>query len=400
MKKALAYFFVAISFSCGNKQVIAEIGKTVPDYTFKNILNSNRESISLKELRGKTIILEFWATWCSPCIPAMKKLNSLQSDFKNHLEIITISPENEKRLNKFIKDTNTNLRVVQDTLHHRLFEYRTIPHSIIIDKKGVVRAITNPQNITKEVLNKLIFDDIIDLEIKDDFYKASKLSSKTIASEINTDYSIVLKSFDKEKGFGWMPKRTLEGSVNGIEFYNNTIPQMYQTLFDLVSINRIVFKDGLSFDDFPYEKEYQYNLNIEVSGKHEKNWKNIGINFLNNNLNINARLGIDSLECYALKNIDNTIKKSNFKKTESTFKGPTFIAKKVKLFKLIKYLENYTFMPVIDLTNLKEEYDFELNWKFENPKTLFLELNKYGLKLEKLNKKAVVEVMQVYKKKQ
>lgn len=399
MKKALAYLIVAIFLSCGNKQMVAELGKTVPDYTFKNILNSDKKSISLKELRGKTIILEFWATWCSPCIPAMKKLNSLQVDFKDHLEIITVSPENENRLNKFIKDTSTNLRIVSDTMHHSSFEYRAIPHSIIIDKNGVVRAITNPENITKEVLSKLIFEDTIDLEIKDDFYKASKLSSKVIASEINTDYSIVLKSFDKDKGFGWMPKRSLEGSVNGIEFYNNTIPLMFKELFNLVSINRIVFKDELSFDDFPYTKEHQYNMDIEVSSKYEKNWKSKGIEFLNTNFNFNASLAIDSLECYGLKNVNNTIKRSNFEETKSSSRGPKFSGKKVKIAKLIHYIENFTSIPVIDLTNLKEEYDFELNWKFEEPSTLFSELNKFGLKLEKLDKKAEVEVMQIYRKK-
>ncbi|MEN8886059.1 MAG: TlpA disulfide reductase family protein, partial [Winogradskyella sp.] len=139
-------------FSCKKEFAEAEIGKQAPEYTFTNILNSTSKTITLKDFKGKTVILEFWATWCGPCIPAMKKLDSLQREFKGDLEIITISSEGKERLERFIKTTNTSLRIVSDTTHSNSFKYKVIPHSVILDKDGVVRAITSPENITSSVI--------------------------------------------------------------------------------------------------------------------------------------------------------------------------------------------------------------------------------------------------------
>ena len=79
--------------------------------------------------------------------------------------------------------------------------------------------------------------------------------------------------------------------------------------------------------------------------------------------------------------------------------GPILKTKKIKMSQLTEYLENFKALPVVDITNLDGEYDIELEWQEEDPKTLYSELKKYGLKLEKSDKKLPVEVMEIYKKK-
>jgi len=385
--------------SCKKENEIAEIGKQVPDYTFKNILNSKEEQISTRDLKGKIVILEFWATWCGPCIPAMRKLDSLQTEFKNDLEVITISSENKERLEKFIKSTNTTLKIVSDTSHLSNFKYKVIPHSIIIDKNGIVRAITNPENINKEVINKLISKNEISLDLKDDFYINPELKVKTIKSISNQNYRIELKGYDQKKRGGSKILKDTEGNINGIEMWNSTIPRLYQTLFDIASPSRMIYKDSLNEQDFPYKKEHQYNMTIEVSNKFQKKWRKIGIDFLNENFDVNAKIGIDTLSCYVLKNVDNTIKKSTSNSSEYMFMGTILNAKKIKMSQLAEYLENFTSIPVLDKTNLNGEYDIELEWQAEDPKTLHTELKKYGLKFEKSDKKLPVEIMEIYRKK-
>ena len=209
--------------SCKNENTIAELGKPVPNYKFSNILNSKETEISLSDLKGKTVILEFWATWCGPCIPAMKKLDSLQQDFKEEIEIITVSSENKNRLEKFIKSSNTTLRIVSnDTTHFQNFKYKVIPHSIIIDKDGIVRAITSPENINKVVIENLISNNEINLDFKNDFYIDPNLDVKTIKTIANSDYRIELKSFDQEKRSGAKVLKNPEGNINGIEMRNST----------------------------------------------------------------------------------------------------------------------------------------------------------------------------------
>ena len=55
-------------------------GDKVPKYIFKEILNGDKKPFDIST-QGKPLILEFWATWCAPCIPAMKELELYQNKF-------------------------------------------------------------------------------------------------------------------------------------------------------------------------------------------------------------------------------------------------------------------------------------------------------------------------------
>lgn len=391
--------FIFCLTSCKDEISIAEIGKPAPDYTFSHILNSKESQLSLSDLKGKPVILEFWATWCGPCIPAMKKLDSLHNQFGDQIEIITISSENQKRLEKFIDSSKTSLRIASDTAHIRTFRYQIIPHSILIDKNGIVRAITSPENINKKVIENLLDDKDIALEVKDDFYINPDLKVETIKTIANADYRIELKSYDQEKRGGSRPLKDTEGNINGIEMWNSPIPRLYQTLFNVPSSKRMIFKDGLTEDDFPYEKEHQYNFTIQASDKYKENWRALGVQFLNEHFDVNAKMGVDSLMCYVLKNTGNLLKTSEAESTEFMFMGPVLQSKKIKMSRLADYLENFTSIPVVDQTNLLGEYDINLEWQAEDPKTIHAELKKYGLELIKSEEKLPVDIMEIYKKK-
>ena len=379
MTKLLLFLVLTICIPPSkNENTIAELGKPVPNYTFRNILNSKENEISVRTLKGKIVILEFWATWCGPCIPAMKKMDSLQKEFKEDIEIITISAESTNRLERFIKSSNTYLRIVSDTTHTALFKYKIIPHSIVIDKEGIVRAITSPENIDKNVIENLISNNKMDLELKDDFYIDPNLDVKSIKTVANSDYRIELKSFDQEKRGGSHILKDIEGNINGIEMWNSPIPRLYQTLFNVTSPSRTIYRDGLSEADFPYQKEHQYNMIIEVSNKYQDTWREIGIDFLNESLDVNARMGVETLECYVLKNVDNTITESNSETSDYLFMGSVLKSKKIKMSVLADYLEDFTLTPVLDKTNLKGEYDIHLEWQEEDPKTLHTALKNLG----------------------
>jgi thiol-disulfide isomerase/thioredoxin len=76
-----------------NAQV--KVGQKVPEVDFKSLLNTKQTNVSLSALQGKVILLDFWATWCEPCIKGMPHLEELQQTYKNKLQIITLTSENK-----------------------------------------------------------------------------------------------------------------------------------------------------------------------------------------------------------------------------------------------------------------------------------------------------------------
>ena len=379
---------------------VVELGKPVPNYTFNNIVNSERDQISLKNLKGKAVVLEFWATWCGPCIPAMKKLNKLKEKFGDDLEVITISQEENARLERFIKTTQTSLTVVSDTGHANVFPYKTIPHSVLIDKNGIVRAITSPENITEEVIEDVLADKEIALEVKDDFYVDPTLKVETLKTVNHSDYRIVLKNYNQEKRGGSKRLQDDDGNQKGVEMYNTSIPGMFMNLLKISSPSRVVYRDGLSKDDFSYEKnENMYNMTMEASENYRGQWRKIGADFLNDYFDVNARMTTEDMDCYILEKTENIIEESTSETSEFSFMGPIFKAKKIKIGRLVEYIENFTAIPVTDQTGLEDFYDIELNWQAEDPKTIHRELAKYGLKLKRSSRKLPIKVMEIYKKK-
>ncbi|GLU53415.1 TlpA family protein disulfide reductase [Dyadobacter frigoris] len=79
-----------------------KIGDKLPYFTLDRVINSKQNIIKAEDLRGKIAIIEFWGTWCAPCIPAMTHLDVLQKHFSNDLVVIAVSDDSKERLQKFL----------------------------------------------------------------------------------------------------------------------------------------------------------------------------------------------------------------------------------------------------------------------------------------------------------
>ncbi|PID81622.1 hypothetical protein CSA17_06150 [bacterium DOLJORAL78_65_58] len=116
------------------------VGQTAPDITFQLLDGSTLE---LKDLRGKTVFIDFWATWCGPCKREMPHIETLYQEFKDdpNLYIIGASNEAQATVQRFIKVNNYHFPIaLVDNLERSRFKISGIPAGFVIDPEGIIRA--------------------------------------------------------------------------------------------------------------------------------------------------------------------------------------------------------------------------------------------------------------------
>jgi len=135
------------------------VGNAAPDFT---VQDADRK-VTLHDLRGKVVVLNFWATWCPPCVEEMPSLVKLQSNLKDRVVVLAVSvDEDERSYRAFLKKNNVDLLTVRDPQQksNELYGTFKFPETYIIDRQGVVqRKFIGPVDWTRqdvvEYLNKL-----------------------------------------------------------------------------------------------------------------------------------------------------------------------------------------------------------------------------------------------------
>ena len=105
--------------------------------------------IELSALKGKIVVLDFWATWCPPCRQSIPEMVRLQDKYKDKLEIIGISLDNpsemdDSNLVQFMEKNKMNYRIVRSTQNIMQTYFKKedkvlIPTLFVIDSKGNLR---------------------------------------------------------------------------------------------------------------------------------------------------------------------------------------------------------------------------------------------------------------------
>jgi thiol-disulfide isomerase/thioredoxin len=168
MKKRI--FIIVLALLCQNFCLKAQsntsntglkLGDQVPDITINNIFNYKgpdgkpATSAKISDFKGKLLILDFWATWCSPCVEMLPRMDSLQQEFEGKIQFLPVAYQSRKEVDHFLKkkvtpNQQSNLpRVTGDSLLTSLFPHHTLPHYVWIDQNGTVCQITDMFAINK-----------------------------------------------------------------------------------------------------------------------------------------------------------------------------------------------------------------------------------------------------------
>lgn len=135
------------------------VNEAVGDFPITFVLNSAQPPSTFLEVNDKLVILDFFGTWCAPCIRALPNLKTMQDKFKNEIRILLIAEENVQLLKNFIKkQQGFNLSMVADSggVIRKLFQPPYYPYTLVIGKKGRVLALPSQGQITEEAIRKWI----------------------------------------------------------------------------------------------------------------------------------------------------------------------------------------------------------------------------------------------------
>ncbi|MFA6082769.1 TlpA family protein disulfide reductase [Mucilaginibacter sp.] len=151
-----------------------KVGDQVPDFTI-NVINQKGPSPKLSDFRGKLVILDFWATWCSPCVGMISKMDSLQTKFAGSIQFIPVTSQSEKIVTSFMARYRKNKalkndlpEVAGDQEIRKLFPHFALPHYVWINGDGIVAAITDDRNINAENISNLLSKKHVELSVKTD----------------------------------------------------------------------------------------------------------------------------------------------------------------------------------------------------------------------------------------
>ncbi|RZJ91814.1 MAG: TlpA family protein disulfide reductase [Chryseobacterium sp.] len=153
------------------------IGDKIPDITITKISNYKVDAIEFSQLRGKAVILDFWATYCSACIKEFPKMDEFQKRYAKHLQIFLMNAypkDDENILKDFLIQERVSIKnfvlpiVKSDSLIREIFPIKSMPHYIWIGADGRVKAITRADQVTAPNIERLIAGLTLNLQSKKD----------------------------------------------------------------------------------------------------------------------------------------------------------------------------------------------------------------------------------------
>lgn len=150
-----------ISLSHRKNVKMPEVGQPAPEFTAKEWINL-KASPSLASLRGKVVLLEFWATWCGPCVQGIPHLNELQRTYTGkNFQLLTFVEEGHQTMDKFLKRNPVAYPIGLESTTLEDYGISGIPHAFVLNADGKIiwhghpaepemeKAITSALNDTK-----------------------------------------------------------------------------------------------------------------------------------------------------------------------------------------------------------------------------------------------------------
>jgi thiol-disulfide isomerase/thioredoxin len=317
MKNTLLLLLVGLSLSLkAQTKTGLQVGEKAPQILVSDWIENAPKD---KSFANKFIVLEFWTTWCGPCLASVPHLNQLQNEFKAQSDLIFVSMTNEKveKVQKLLKRVPFQSAVVTDVTNQTQKNYSEhgdglvgLPSTILIDKNNVIRWVGIPTELTKKVLSDFVNNQLNSpkqMVVMDDTNATptgviSKESMKKMLENAssnkvfdmtdagNVEYAMISANF--AKGVFLNTKTSLSALLSqlcGVSENMIVVPKEYKDLFYKVS-----YKNNLLSDEAVVRKSILDSVLTFLKLNHSTKNKNVEVYALK--LQPNAKLEVSKEE--------------------------------------------------------------------------------------------------------
>ena len=130
LQKGLAMF---------SPSVIKENKREIVDNYNWQLQDIEGNSINFNASKNKVVLINFWATWCPPCIAEMPSLHKLYDDYKDQVDFYFVSNEKGEVLESFLEKNEYQFKVqIPKTEYPKIFDVSSIPRTFLIDRSGSI----------------------------------------------------------------------------------------------------------------------------------------------------------------------------------------------------------------------------------------------------------------------
>ena len=339
-----------------------EAGHPAPPLTLDRILQApSGTEANWRHLRGKAVVMEFWATWCAGCREKIPQLNRLTERFRERpVHFLWITDEDFDIVARFLKDQPIAGWVGIDSDGATFERYGVVPRpwTVLVDASGIVRAATGGAHVTDSTVEALMAGEPLGIaeepEGQDD---------KTGQALANTLFELSIRPAGPVAVSGYSPGAVVS-SDGRFEGYGFTVRRLLAMAYGLPE-KRILAPSWCA--------ESRYDLVLaspRLDRDHPTERRRLIRQVLTETFRVEAKREPRPTEVYVLEQTPGRMPKlesSEFSslvlsgiRGQMKFTGGT-------MRDLGRLLNRELQRPVLDDTNLEGRYDFEVCWDIQNP---------------------------------
>ena len=243
-----------------------KVGKKAPPIDLVDWITGKIEG--KKPFAKKTVILDFWATWCGPCVATIPHLNQLSEKFSNsNVVFVSITDEERSIVERFLKDRQMKSSVVIDRERRTNLAYGItgIPHTFLIDAKGILRWHGYPTELTARFLDSFLKTGVAPESVEPP--KPVTLTENILRGKLdssNVFFFSIATGDTRKTSDGWFSSSSSK-DVSDFQFHLKSVADMVSTI---LSVPKARIRTSESVQLHRYD--VRLRLNTSVAGNPTK----------------------------------------------------------------------------------------------------------------------------------